>query len=437
MTGIRNDKSAQHETGTAADVHGADAGMRPPHLSPPAAHEIQKAYQDLFSCYSELQRNYRAALSKNKTSSQVIKRQEKEIATLKLRYASRLPSNRSVLRTKKSGGCLKELGEAFPVVETLAADKENVENALGELRLRLSSAEQQLQMLRGDAARNENDITSPMAKHIASSQESSAQKLHLLQAQHELDKSRMQAQEKKLERILQLHNEYKKRYASLKKELNFHRQENEDLQDRIVQLEECRDEVEQLSDQNRLLETKVRRLCQLSASKKGGSCRRERDVLARELKEAQADRESLLEEKRDLLEENAHLNRQLKSAERCLVRQRERGDDPFDEKPTTAPRRISDVWKLLDESQQECIKKNEELEITHAATRKLRSDLGSARSEIDELKMQIRSLEHVNKAKTSEEPQNASPCQRISKNGTESETKSDSPCTSWNSGSRS
>ena len=52
---------------------------------PKAMAELQHDYDDLFKCYSGLQREYRAVSAKHKSSLQTICKQKREIQTLKLR----------------------------------------------------------------------------------------------------------------------------------------------------------------------------------------------------------------------------------------------------------------------------------------------------------------------------------------------------------------
>ena len=92
-------------------------------------------------------------------------------------------------------------------------------------------------------------------------QETNNTKLRLLQSQNDVDKSRIKSQEDKLRKILSLHNEYKTRYESVKKELQLTQHENEEYELRITDLEECCSE---LNQGNRYLEDKVRMLCELN-----------------------------------------------------------------------------------------------------------------------------------------------------------------------------
>lgn len=112
-------------------------------------HDVHNDYHDLFECYSSLQRNYRAVVAKNKSSLQTIGKLKKEIQSLKLRYASRLNSKTNYASKRYTGGCKKGVDVDLRIAKSVA-DKENVENALGQLQLRLGSAEEQLQALRSN-----------------------------------------------------------------------------------------------------------------------------------------------------------------------------------------------------------------------------------------------------------------------------------------------
>ena len=62
---------------------------------------------------------------------------------------------------------------------------------------------------------------------------------------------------------------------------------------RASQLEDCAEQVDELTEQNRFLEDKVRRLCELPKDEGG---KRERDILRRALDETQSAHELLLRE---------------------------------------------------------------------------------------------------------------------------------------------
>ena len=134
------------EGGTSIACPGMDTIGKPKDI-----HELQKHYQDLFTCYSALQRDHNRLIAKHKSSLQVIGKQKKEIQSLKLRYASpRL--HRAGTRQTKAGGCQKvlDVNISDANIADSSANKENVENALGQLQTRLSSAEGELQALKSN-----------------------------------------------------------------------------------------------------------------------------------------------------------------------------------------------------------------------------------------------------------------------------------------------
>lgn len=112
--------------------------------------KLQQDYEDLFKSYEMLQRDYRAVVTKYKSSSQVIRKLKKEIQSLKLRgYGGRTNNYRTNSSRTQTGGCRKALNANRQDAEAPEVDKENVdENVLGQLQIRLSSAETQLRTLR-------------------------------------------------------------------------------------------------------------------------------------------------------------------------------------------------------------------------------------------------------------------------------------------------
>jgi len=116
-------------------------------------HQLQLDYDDLFKCYSGLQREYRAIVAKHKSAVQVINKQKREIQTLKLRCGPTNRNNRTnyAYRKQTPGGCRRKLSEVQHIKETPAANKENVDNVLlDQLQLRLGTAEEQLQTLKSN-----------------------------------------------------------------------------------------------------------------------------------------------------------------------------------------------------------------------------------------------------------------------------------------------
>ncbi len=148
------------------------------------------------------------------------------------------------------------------------------------------------------------------------------------------------AQAAKLDKILRLHNEYKARHGKLKKELHLYQEENEALECRVAQLEECEDQVDELISQNEFLENKVQELCQLMKPKEEET-RSDIRLMTQQLQKKQRAYELLLEENVELRQHNTQLDLRLNSEERC-----------------------ADVWAQLDLSQQQCSQK--ETELKHA-----------------------------------------------------------------------
>ena len=77
--------------------------------------------------------------------------------------------------------------------------------------------------------------------------------LQELESQHDLDTLRLALQDEKLKKILKFHNEYKARHVALKEELHL-------LEVERNQLEEYKEEVNYLREQNKFLEEKVQEL---------------------------------------------------------------------------------------------------------------------------------------------------------------------------------
>ena len=172
-------------------------------------------------------------------------------------------------------------------------------------------------------------------------------KLSLLQAQHELDESRIRTQGEKLQKVLNLHNQYKVKYSTLKSELILYQEENEDLECQVVQLDECKDQVEEYMRRNSFLEDKVKRLC-LSIPKEENGFKRERDAMSQELQEKQRAYDTLADENQHLKDESKQLMSHFKLAEQH-----------FDDKAYTPPAPpehesiVGNVWQQLDQAHQQ------------------------------------------------------------------------------------
>jgi hypothetical protein len=155
-----------------------------------------------------------------------------------------------------------------------------------------------------------------------------------------------------------LHKEYTARHAALRKGLHLHQEENEDLEFQVAQLEECKDQVEELTHHNCFLEDKVRQLSKLSLPKER-DFKRARCMLVHQLEEKQRVHVILEKENKELRGENKQLRSQLTSAEQYFSRNRPCSTPP------AVPNRLGDVWQQLDHAQQENVKQEEELHKVH------------------------------------------------------------------------
>ena len=116
--------------------------------TPKHAHELHQHYQDLFACYSALHRDHNRLVEKHKASLQAIRKQKREIQSLKLRCASPRLRNRTAADACRAGGGRKVAGRVDPSAPGGASNKENIATALGQLQTRLSSAEEELRTLK-------------------------------------------------------------------------------------------------------------------------------------------------------------------------------------------------------------------------------------------------------------------------------------------------
>ena len=114
-------------------------------------HKNKQDFEDLFRAYDTIKRENKALVSKHKTSLQVISKQKKEITSLKLRLEARKSIGFTPPR-RQSGGCRKVVVDTNNLVQEVDVDDDVKENdvniALGQLQLRLNSAESQLQTLK-------------------------------------------------------------------------------------------------------------------------------------------------------------------------------------------------------------------------------------------------------------------------------------------------
>lgn len=119
--------------------------------SPKDIVKIQQDYEDLFGSYQELQREHRASVTKHKSSLQMINKQKREIQSLRLRCGSHPKLNATY--TQKKSGCRRSMSDVRANIHGQQmnmpmTDKENVDNALGQLQQRLSTAESELRQLK-------------------------------------------------------------------------------------------------------------------------------------------------------------------------------------------------------------------------------------------------------------------------------------------------
>jgi len=158
-------------------------------------------------CYQNLQRQHRSVVKKHQASVQRIKKLSSKISTLKLRQEGK---GREAEKDDRSSRLVAPLKE------------------------------------KNDAATSTNDEMQKTNQRL---------KLHLqeLVSQHDLDTLRLALQEEKLKKILKFHNEYKARHVALKEELHF-------LEIERNRLEEYKEEVSDLREQNMFLEEKVQEL---------------------------------------------------------------------------------------------------------------------------------------------------------------------------------
>ena len=152
-----------------------------------------------------------------------------------------------------------------------------------------------------------------------------------MESQRGLDQSRIQTQTEKLEKILSLHKEYKARYGALKKQLHQYQEDNEALEVQVAEIEECKDQVAELSEHNRFLEEKMVEMCKVAEPDEEANQRVR--VLAQQMEEKQREYELLMKENKELREQMT--------------------------------KRIGDVWQQLDHAQQQRVKSEVELQHTN------------------------------------------------------------------------
>ena len=234
-------------------------------------------YTDLFQRHDEVQRQYRRLILKQKASVQKIKKLSNEVATLKLRLQG-VPSSESPLRkTSESRREMKEKDDLLEVIRKRLADAEK------ELhRLKLESAVEKASA----SFCTDDDSQNQIAKLKTQLQE--------LATQLKLDTLMMSLQEEKLKKILSLHTEYATRHAALKKQLRYSESERN-------QMEEYKEEVFELREQNHFLEQQVTKLCDV------GHNDDDIQTLKVMLSQKESANEILLQEINRLQEENGRL----------------------------------------------------------------------------------------------------------------------------------
>ena len=158
---------------------------------------------------------------------------------------------------------------------------------------------------------------------------------------------------------MRLHQEYAVRHGALKKELHLHREENEELEFQVAQLEDCKDQVEELTRHNHFLEERVRELSAPApprSAPRDAQRPRARDVLEREPQETNDELGGDTEHRR-----SPSAGRPCSRHSRCNVKIDCCGTSP------AAPDRLRDVWEQLDRAQQKNAEKEEELQRVHRA----------------------------------------------------------------------
>lgn len=248
----------------------------------------EKDYSELLECHQKLQRQHRNVEQKQKG---LIKRNKKlcsEVATLKLRQQA------CSQRDEEMDGFLRKESRSHQ-------EKDEKDDLLDVISMRLAGAEKRLGLL---ALENQFKDTTNKSNKSGDDSQISSLKMHLheLASQHQHDTLRLNLQKEKLRQILKLHNEYKTRHVALKKELHFCEAERN-------QVEEYKEEVVELREQNHFLEQQVTKLCC-----DGGNDEEEMERLRDALSQKESAYELLLVEIIKLQRENEHLHLRLSQA---------------------------------------------------------------------------------------------------------------------------
>ena len=155
--------------------------------------------------------------------------------------------------------------------------------------------------------------------------EETVTKLHLLESQRELDEARILAQTEKLERILNLYQEYKARYGSMKKQLHKFQYKNEALEIQVAELEECKKQATELKEHNRFLENKMIEMCKVAEHEEENKRVR---MLNQQMEDKHRECELLINENRNLRERitqlDSEIRKQLDNAEHLLTQKEEK-----------------------------------------------------------------------------------------------------------------
>lgn len=171
--------------------------------------EEERDYNELLRCYQNLQRQHRNVVKKQQASTQRIKKLSSKISTLKLRQEAKEKEKND----RSCSNLVKEKKDAATTTTTSTKDNDDLQKTNQRLKMYLQE----------------------------------------LASQHDLDTLRLALQDEKLKKILKFHNEYKARHVALKEELHF-------LEIERNQLEEYKEEVSDLREQNKFLEEKVQEL---------------------------------------------------------------------------------------------------------------------------------------------------------------------------------
>jgi chromosome segregation ATPase len=217
----------------------------------------QRDYEDLFTAFSEIQRKHRSVVEKYKAAHQTIAKLKRENQSQKRRLTGRALQTKNQ-KTSERGVPKAVLNDRGNVAEN---DNHNVE-INHELMERLISAERQLKSLSvQEIARPISDAESDAAATLRQQLQETTVRLNLLKSQNEYAESKMKAQGEKLEQILLLHGEYRTKYTALKKELQFYRADNEALEAKASKIDDMKELITELTEQNSFLEGQVTKLC--------------------------------------------------------------------------------------------------------------------------------------------------------------------------------